>query len=101
MTTLLSTFATHLHAKARRDGSYRATCPFCKRGPTRRHAFNLRERTYRCTACHAHGSLATLAIYVTCPEASQDGSRQRTPRVPETPETASAPQPRGVGGTRE
>lgn len=73
MTTPLAPFVAHLGATRRRDGSYRAACPFCKRGPSRVLFFRLNARGYACTACHAKGSLTTLAIYVVCPETPQDG----------------------------
>lgn len=64
MTVFLSDFVRQLDAIPRRNQSYRAVCPFCLRGSGQRKPFHLDQRGYRCTACHANGSLATLAIYV-------------------------------------
>lgn len=64
MTSLLVAFTSVLQAEKRRDTRLHAPCPFCKQPATKRKHFSFDETRYRCTACHASGSLQTLEIYV-------------------------------------
>jgi transposase-like protein len=62
--SLLVAFTSVLQAEKRRDKRLHAHCPFCHIAPTKRKHFSFDERRYLCAACHAQGTLGTLAIYV-------------------------------------